>query len=417
MAKLGWMGSVALAAGASAGAAAAQFGLGYGLGIISWTPLPSTGPQTTDSVWVSGLAWTAFIATTSTVVGAICADRRSAGEVGAAPPKFGGGAATSPGTFASAIWRVLLAVSAAVGALLSVALVLVPARAAVRPDTSTPQLIAGGYAVIGIVAGILIAVFALVARAAATNVVATAGWLWVLAIASVIDGVVAGRGLGTAPLGVWPFNGNTHALLWSLPAALSMLGVAFIIGAVVAWIGMRRGDNWVGTAVSGLFGPLLVTVAYDLTAPHLVGVGDSQMSAYSFAPQALIAGLFGSGLVAGIINGRANARATGGSTEFRTPSDPGSSTAPTPAIGRARPLPRRRGIPIVTEPTLASSPDETTQPVVPAVVPKPARGDADADMITTPTASEVPATDAMAASVANPRPSGGSAASNKRGRR
>ena len=47
MAKLGWIGSVGLAVGASAGAAAAQFGLGYGLGIISWSPTLSDRPDHT----------------------------------------------------------------------------------------------------------------------------------------------------------------------------------------------------------------------------------------------------------------------------------------------------------------------------------------------------------------------------------
>jgi hypothetical protein len=396
MAKLGWAGSVILAAGASAGAAAAQFGLGYGLGIISWTPQPSTGTETTDSVWVAGLAWTAFIATTSTVIGAISADRRSAGEIGAAPPKFGTVAQTSPSMFASSIWRILLAVSAAVGALLSVALVLVPARAAVRPDTSTPQLTAASYAIIGILAGILIAVFALIARAGATNIVATGGWLWALAIASVIDGVLEGRGLGTAPLGVWPFNNNTHAPIWSQPAALSMLGVAFIIGAAVAWAGSRRGDSRFGTAVSGVFGPLLVLVAYDLTDP-LAGVNDSQMSAYVFAGQALIAGLFGSMLVVGIITARAQAQASAREralTEHRPPSDgvgaltPPRLDKPMPAVERSRPFGRSRRTSAPDSPTVptpSSSSSGTVQ--IPAssestdeqavTVPKPAEGDHD----------------------------------------
>ncbi|HEY1487284.1 MAG TPA: hypothetical protein VGF84_14355 [Micromonosporaceae bacterium] len=412
MAKLGWVGSVALAAGASAGAAAAQFGLGYGLGIISWTPQPSTGAQTTDSVWVAGLAWTAFIATTSTVVGAICADRRSAGEIGAAPPKFGTTAQAPPSVFASAIWRVLLAVAAAVGALLSVALVLVPARAAARPDTSTPQLTAASYAIIGIVAGIVIAVFALIARAGATNVVATAGWLWLLAIATVIDGVVAGRGLGTAPLGVWPFNTNTHAPIWSQPAALSMLAAAFVIGAVVAWAAARRGDSRSGTALSGLFGPLLVLVAYDLTDP-LAGVNDSQMSAYVFAGQAFIAGLFGSMLVVGIISARAQAKASAdarSSTEFRPPSDPtGALTPPrldkpVPAVGRARPFRRFRGQQAVVPPTASEA---VTVPK-PVAVPKPSAGEADSDELATSAASTSTTTEAKP----SPKPSEG-----KRGRR
>src|SRR5215813_1396760 len=73
MAKLGWTASVGLAVGASAGMAAAQFGLGYGLGIISWAPATTGG--TPDETWLASLAWTVFIAATSTVTGTIIADR------------------------------------------------------------------------------------------------------------------------------------------------------------------------------------------------------------------------------------------------------------------------------------------------------------------------------------------------------
>jgi hypothetical protein len=367
MAKLGWIGSVALAAGASAGAAAAQFGLGYGLGIISWSPVLANGPQTTDSVWLSSLAWTTWIAATSTVVGAICADRRSAGEIGAAPPRpapdrFG---VTPPSGFASAIWRVLLAVSAAVGALLSVALVLVPARAAIRSDTTTPQLIAAGYAVVGIVVGILIAVTALVSRAGAANVIASAAWLWMLAVATVIDGVAVGRGLGTAPLGVWPFHSRSSwQAIWSLPSAWLMLGVAFVIGAGAAWGVARRGEARIGTYFSGALGPLVVAVAYSLTVPGLVGVNDAQVSAFQLAPYAVITGLAGSAFIVAVRSLRASAL---DSAIDLTDSDLGGQ-----AIGRAKP-PVSRPVPAQTAkpgPSVKPGPsakpaldDEVTQPL------------------------------------------------------
>ena len=160
---------------------------------------------------------------------------------------------------------------------------------------STPQLIAAGYAVVGIIVGIAIAVCALVARAAAANVLITASWLWVLAIATVIDGVLVGRGLGTAPLGVWPFGDDTYfRSTWSLPGALLMLGVALVIGVGAAWRAARRGDSRIGTSLSGALGPLLVAIAYFLTVPRLVGLDDPQFSAYLLAPYALIAGLTGS---------------------------------------------------------------------------------------------------------------------------
>jgi hypothetical protein len=313
MAKLGWIASVALSVGAAAAAAAGQFGLGYGLGIMSWAPAQHD-PGTTDSAWLASLAWTTWIAATSTVLGAILADRASAGEVGAAPPRTvgsGDGPIAPAGIFATASWRLLLAVAAAIGAMLAVALVLVPAHAAVRADTHTPQLIAAGYAIVGVVLGIVIAVCALAARAAAANVVWSAGWLWVLAIAAVIDGVVGGRGLHTVPLSVWPFGGSTYFReTWSIEGATLMLGAALVIGAGAAWVAARRSDNNVGIALSGALGPILVAFSYFLTAPRFVGVdADQQVSAYLVAPYAVIAGAAGSVLVvAGLTSREAGRR-------------------------------------------------------------------------------------------------------------
>jgi hypothetical protein len=306
MAKHGWLASVGLSVGGAAGAAAAQFGIGYGLGIISWVPGLHES-ATSDSAWLASLAWTTWITATSTVLGAVLADRRSAGEIGAAPPRpADDGRLAAPSAFATAVWRGLLAVSAAVGAMLSVALVLVPARVAIRPDTSTPQLIAAGYAVVGVVLGIMIAVCALSARAAAANAVWTSGWLWLLAIGAVIDGVIEGKGLGSAPLAVWPFGDATYFRhTWSIAGAALMLGAAFLIGACAAWQASHRSESQVGIALSGGLGPILVAVAYFLTAPRLVGVEvNPQMSAYLVAPFAVISGLAGSVLLVAILTSR-----------------------------------------------------------------------------------------------------------------
>src|SRR5439155_18597484 len=102
--------------------------------------------------------------------------------------------------------------------------------------------------------------------------------------------------LSTAPLAIWRFGpGHFLRQTFSLPGAALMLGSALVIGVLAAWPATRRGDNRVGTAVSGAVGPILVAAAYFLAAPKLVGVQpDEQLSAYLIAPYALIAGLFGS---------------------------------------------------------------------------------------------------------------------------
>jgi hypothetical protein len=301
MATRGWGGSIAIAVGVAAGTAAAQLGVCYGLGIMAWIPATDAAGE---RAWLASLTWTTWIAATSTVLGAVIADRLSAGGPGAAPPRrrYGPEARIPAGTVANTAWRVVLALTAAVGGLLTVALVAVPARAAHRPDTFSPQMIAGGYAVVGVAVGVLVAVAALSARAVAANVVLTTAYLWALAVGAVIFGYATRRELFTAQLGVWRF-GSGHFLrqTFSLPGAALMMGAALVIGVLAAWPAVRRGDNRVGVAISGALGPLLVSSAYFLAAPKLVGAEpDEQLSAYLIAPYAVIAGLAGSVLLVGI---------------------------------------------------------------------------------------------------------------------
>ncbi|OLB66151.1 MAG: hypothetical protein AUI10_03540 [Actinobacteria bacterium 13_2_20CM_2_72_6] len=301
MATRGWGGSIAIAIGVAAGTAAAALGVCYGLGIMAWTPGTDAAGE---RAWLASLTWTTWIAATSTVFGAVIADRLSAGVPGAAPPRrrYGAEGRVPAGTVANTAWRVVLAITAGVGGLLTVALVAVPARAAHRPDAFAPQMIAGGYAVVGVAVGVLVAVAALSARAVAMNVVLTTAYLWALAVGSVIFGYATRRELSTAQLGVWRFGGG-HFLrqTFSLPGAALMMSTALVIGVLAAWPAVRRGDNRVGVAISGALGPLLVSSAYFLAAPKLIGAEpDEQLSAYLIAPYAVIAGLAGSVLLVGI---------------------------------------------------------------------------------------------------------------------
>jgi hypothetical protein len=296
MAVRGWGGPIAAAIAVAAGVGAAQLGLGYGLGIIVWMP---TEGGTGEAVWVASLAWATWISATSVVAGAVVADRWSGGAEAAAAE--GPEAGATP--LAMALWRVVLAVAAAVGALVTVALVAVPARAAERADTFSPQTIAAGYAVIGVVVGLLVAIGAIAFRAVAANVVATVSWLWLLAVVAVIDNVASGRGLTNAQLGVWQLTDNGEGYWFRnmyLPGMALSLGSALIIGALAGYPAARRRDNRVGLAVSGAIGPLLVAAAYFLAAPRLVGVRAEQLSAYLVAPYAVIAGIAGSVLISAI---------------------------------------------------------------------------------------------------------------------
>lgn len=293
MAVRGWGGSVAAAIGVAAGAGAAQLGLGYGLGIIVWLP---AADRAGEAAWAASLAWAAWIAATSTVAGAIGAQRLGAAQ-SAADAKDDSVDTDVPDT-TTALWRLSLAVASAVGALVTVALIAVPARAAERADTFSPQTIAAGYAVLGVLVGLVIAVWSTSSAPVAANVIATVSWLWLLAVIAVIAGVASGDGLGTAQLGVWQITGDPERfwfrdyIYW--PGAALALGSAYVIGAFSARVAARDPGRRVGAAVSGVAGPLVVAVAYFLAAPRLVGIRPEQLSAHLLAPYAVLAGLAGS---------------------------------------------------------------------------------------------------------------------------
>jgi hypothetical protein len=304
MATRGWGTSLALAVGVAAGCAAAQLGIAYGTGVVVW---PTQTDARGESAWLASLAWISWIAATCVVLGAVLADRLAAGEIGGAPPRRspvdGLYQRLVPGSVTTGAWRLVLALAAAIGGLLTVPLVAIPARLARRPDNYAPQLVAGGYAIVGVVIGLLLAIVALTARAVAANLLATSGWIWALAVTAGVSRATAGtRDTSTAPLAIWHFGGGHFVRsTFSWPGAALMLSAAFLLGVVAAWPALRRGDNRIGIAISGAFGPLVIAAAYFLATPKLVGVqADEQLSAFLIAPYAVIAGLAGSVLLAAL---------------------------------------------------------------------------------------------------------------------
>ncbi|MFI8805808.1 hypothetical protein [Micromonospora chalcea] len=316
MVSRGWGGSTAAALGVAAGAGAAQLGFGYGLGIINWAP---TGAVRIEAAWVASLAWATWIAATSVIAGAVCAQRLRGrdDESQGRPPRFA------------------LVLAAAVGALVTVLLVAVPARAAQVPDVSAPQTVAAAYAGAGLLLGMLLATWALHTRAAATNLIATSGWLWLLAVVSVVDGVVAGRGLTTAQLGIWQISADRGAFwirdYFYWPGALLSVLSALVIGVLAARRAARAAEVRVGAAASGAAGPLLVALAYLLAVPRLAGIAAEQLSAHLIAPYAVIAGVGGSMLTAALAQ-RAERRAAERVTVPRQ-----RTGEPDPVVGEADP--------------------------------------------------------------------------------
>jgi hypothetical protein len=281
---------VATAAGVAAAVGAAQLGLGYGMDIVSWAPDVA---GLTSEAWIASLTWATWIAATSAIVGAIVAGRVSTPA-----------GADRGDRVASVLWRLVLATAAALGAGIAVALVAVPARVAVVAETSAPQTVAAGYAVVGVIVGLVVAVGALTSRAVAANLIATAAWLWLLAIVAVVDGVIAGRDWSRVPLAFWEF---TAAEPWFrnifLPDAGLALGAALVIGALAALPAARRGDPAIGVVVSGAAGPAVLAAAYLLAQPDLVGADAVDLSRHLVTPYLLLAGLLGS-LIASAVRPR-----------------------------------------------------------------------------------------------------------------
>ncbi|MFE9193221.1 hypothetical protein ACFYL6_26835 [Micromonospora sp. NPDC007208] len=353
MARQGWGVSIATAIGVAAGAGAAQLGFGYGLGVITWTP---TDAGATDTAWADGLAWATWLAASSTVLGAVCAQRlhqrNAPARPAISPPSTTDARQQGPQTATDArhegsqlgdrapehetpgderplnveaappgvpetpppaaeppvhdrgglLRRVALALGAGLGGLVTVLLIAVPARVATGADTGAPQRTAAVQAALGILIGVLVAIWALRSRAAAANVTATAAWLWLLAVVSVIDGVRVGRGLTGAQLGTWQFDPD-HARYWIggqlyWPGALLALVPALLIGVLAARRSARSVGHRVGAAASGAAGPVLVALAYLTTLPHWSTLGPAQLSTQLIAPYAVIAGIGGSVLAA-----------------------------------------------------------------------------------------------------------------------
>jgi hypothetical protein len=347
MADKGWTSQAATAAGIAAGAGAAQLGLGYGLGVITW---PVTATES-DSVWLGSLGWATWITASATVLGAVIAGRLRSGH---------------PGRW-RALWRFALAVSSALGALVSVALVALPAREAVRDDTLSPQVVAGGYALAGLLAGLVIAFWAVSSGPVAANLIGTAIWLWTLAIAGVVT-ELAGGGESATYLTSWQFAESVSpvhygGIYW--PSALLTLGAAFAIGLVAAGPAVARGEFGLGTAISGAVGPLLVAFSFLTLAPQLTAAMGPLQSAYLIAPYAVLAGIGGSALAVGIGKGwRSRMDHARKPALPAAPPPPAAAPAPAPAAAKEAPKPKATGRVAAPAQHATVSEKPTTPPVV-----------------------------------------------------
>ena len=314
MARRAWGSSIMLAFLAAAGTAAAQLGLAYGLGILVWVP---SRAEVADAAWAAGLAWTVWVAAIAVVVGAHVGDR-SAGDVYSGP-------------VVRMVGRLTLALSAALGAGITIPLVAVPTQQVQIVDNFASDLLAGIYAAAGVVVGLAIALIALASRAVATNVVATAVFGWTVAV---IARAAADSQVEVTQLGIWRFT--EQGPVWNsfyIPGALLMLGGALLIGGLAAFPSAGRGASRFWVTISGLAGPAVVAASYALAAPRPGHATFEQLSALYTAPYMMVAGLVGSGLVAAVGSGpsRKPSRIRRGETTSPAPEADAQSDAPSPA--------------------------------------------------------------------------------------
>lgn len=315
MARPRWLRSFLGAVVGAAVAAAAQLGLGFRFNVITFSVA-----EAGHGAWLSGLAWVVWIAATSVTVGVVIG-RRLCGRA-------------DLGRFVGVTWRLVLAFAASLGALAgALPLVFVLARRVTLTGNHAPELLASVYATAGVVAGLVAALLAVAARAIATNVLASAVWLWALGVVAFLNAPPDEP--GAAQLAIWRFT--DEGPIWRsfyVPGALLLLGASLLVGGLAAFPAAVRGDGLLGVAVSGGVGPALVLVAYELTRPTAAASFD-QLSAAAVAPFMVGAGMIGSVLVAAV-----GAMSSGRSRRAGEPDEaPVRRPAPQPANHPISPTP------------------------------------------------------------------------------
>jgi hypothetical protein len=264
--------------GVAALTGAGQLGVAYGLGLVRFARAFEPG---TENQWHGHLAWIAWYAMVAALVGAVAGSRAL-------------GRHRHPAGLGS---RMLLAVTAGLGALAVAPLTMQQARAAQLPIAGNPALVAGLSAGLGAMAGILAATAVLSEGAVAWNVGTFAVLVWVTGLASVSTALGPTDPLAVVRLGV-PDLSSQAAETGHRVAVLAMPVAALLVGAAVAGLGRWLDRPFVAVALSGLGGPALLALAYLIAGPGAANGQNDQSAPYWGSLVAVAAGLLGSVLVA-----------------------------------------------------------------------------------------------------------------------
>lgn len=295
--------------GVAALAGASQLGLAYGLGILRLTRVLDV---TTRDHWTAQLAWVAWFAMTSAVIGALAGQVRL-------PQRSGAGT------------RILTAVAAGLGGAVVVPLTMQPARTAQVAGVH-PVFVIGVCAFLGALVGGFAAYAALSRQVARWSFVSVGAAIWAIAALSVLPSLAPSDPLPAIRLGVFD-AGYLSPSVTQRTALFTMPALALISGAALGWIARRREMSTLTIALSGLAGPALLTLAYLIAGPGS-GPDRYQVVPYWAAMTAAGAGVLGSVLAAVVRREpAADARTSSGSG-----SGPGGAGEPTPD---RPPLPKR----------------------------------------------------------------------------
>jgi len=277
MSMRAWARPLGVTLGVAAGAGAAQLGIAYGIAILLWA---KDFADPGGGAWAGNLTWVCWLAAGSVVLGVVIG-RRITPVTRSARPVFA---------------QLATVISAAIGALVTVPLVGIPARYAEVATDSTPGATASRIALVGVLLGAVVSFGVLLGRPLEWNTLVTTGLLWVVGFGSVLVSLGRGAPPDSVRLAVWRYAESPGWLAVMVP----MLVEALAVGAGLAWLAKRHGHSRVAVAVCGAPGPLVVAVAYLVAGPGTRPETGEQFLPYLAAPYAVLTGLLGSLLVVAI---------------------------------------------------------------------------------------------------------------------
>jgi hypothetical protein len=262
--------------GVAALVVAAELGAAQAFRLIRWDDDFGSGIV---GSWPALLTWVGFSYVIAVVAGAAVGRR----------------AVRRPTRPDGVVARTLAALAASAGAGAAVILVWLPSGDVRAPATVDPRLVVTLTASAGILVGAMVALATLSVAPLAGSVSVTVVWVWLVAIASALADTASGSARSAPRLAVVDAPGLVPVDQWWTGPSL-MIGMAVVLGALVALVARWGGGSRPWIAMSGLAGPLVVAAAYLLAGPGTADPG--QRDAYYASLIAVAAGLFASALIA-----------------------------------------------------------------------------------------------------------------------